>query len=144
MKFRYLKDPLFVVCVFLYFLNRLLIKHFMQAGFFHDHLNDLICIPFWVPIMIFTLRKLRLRRDEGPPRADEIIIPLIMWSAIFEIYLPRVSYFEWLATSDFTDIFWYAAGALMASVIWDSTYREPYQGKNYVRKPTVMRRIFNK
>jgi hypothetical protein len=123
MRFRYLADPLFVFCVVLYFANRFLIKRFVGGGFFHDHLNDLICIPFWVPIMVFLLRKVGLRKDDGPPRADEVLIPLVMWSAIFELYLPHVRYFERLATGDYTDILCYVTGAFAASLVWQVLYR---------------------
>jgi hypothetical protein len=123
MRFRYLRDPLFLFCLVLYFANRFVVKRFVPDGFVHDHLNDLICIPFWVPIMIFLLRKVGLRRDDGPPRAEEILVPLVMWSAIFELYLPHTRYFEGLATADHVDILWYTIGALAASVVWGITYR---------------------
>ncbi len=124
MRFRYLTAPLFLFCLVLYFLNRFLIKRFVPGGFFHDHLNDLICIPFWVPIMVLLLRKVGLRGNDDPPGADEILIPLVMWSAIFELYLPHVRHFERLATADPTDILFYTLGALAASVIWQVTYRD--------------------
>ena len=123
MRFRYLADPLFRGCVVLYFVNRFLIRRLVSGGFFHDHLNDLICIPFWVPIMVFALRKLGLRNDDGPPRSDEILVPLLVWSAVFELYLPHVRYFERLAVSDYVDILYYAIGALAASVFWGVKYR---------------------
>jgi hypothetical protein len=124
MKFRYLRDPLFLVCFVLYFVNRFLIKRLVPGGFFHDSFNDLICIPFWVPIMLFLMRKVGLRRGDAPPQVDEILLPLVMWSLLFEIYLPHVRYFEHLAVSDYMDILWYTIGALTASVIWDITYRD--------------------
>lgn len=124
MRFRYLTDPLFVGCVVLYFANRFLIKPLTAGGFFHDHLNDRICIPFWVPIMVFFLRRAGLRPDDVPPRAEEILVPLVMWSAIFELYVPRMRWFEHLATSDFADILYYTIGALLASVVWEITYRD--------------------
>jgi len=127
MRFRYLTDPLFLVCVVLYFVNRFVLKHVVAAGFLHDHLNDLICIPFWVPIMVFLMRKARLRGDDAPPQAEEILIPLVLWSAIFELYLPRVGLFRGLAVSDHVDILWYAVGALVASVVWGITYRDRKQ-----------------
>jgi len=133
MRFRYLADPLFVFCVVLYFVNRFLIKRFVGEGFFHNHLNDLICIPFWVPIMVFLLHKSGLRKDDGPPRADEILIPLVMWSAIFELYLPHVTYFEHLATADHVDILFYTLGALGASVVWQLVYRGQPQASTALR-----------
>jgi len=127
MRFRYLRDPLFLVCVALYFTNRFVLKHLVAGGFLHDHFNDLLCIPFWVPIMVFLMRKAGVRGDDAPPHAEEILIPLVMWSAIFELYLPRVGYFEGLAVADHTDILWYAIGALAASVVWGIVYRDRKQ-----------------
>ncbi len=89
MPFRYLRDPLFLACFIGYFLNRFVIKHLTHGGFFHDSFNDLICIPFWVPIMLWGMRRTKLRPDDAPPRGEEILIPLLMWSYVFEIYLPR-------------------------------------------------------
>jgi len=137
MRFRYLRDPLFVGSVIVYFVNRFLIKRLVVGGFVHDHLNDLICIPFWVPIMVFLLRRAGLRRDDDPPHADEILIPLVMWSAIFELYLPHVKYFERLALADYADIFYYALGALAASVFWQVWYerRRPAHPPRAARAP---------
>jgi hypothetical protein len=137
MRFRYLRDPLLVGCVIVYFVNRFLIKRLIVGGFFHEHLNDLICIPFWVPIMVFLLRRAGLRRDDDPPHADEILIPLVMWSVIFELYLPHVKYFERLAVSDYADIFYYALGALAASVFWQVWYesRRPAHPPRAARAP---------
>ena len=66
---------------------------------------------------------------DAPPHAEEILIPLAMWSAIFELYLPRVGFFQSLVVSDHSDIVWYAVGALVASVVWQITYRDrPHAG----------------
>ena len=118
MRFRYLKDPLFLFCFFLYFINRWILKPYFPNDFSRDSLNDVICIPFWVPIMLFLMRKVRLRKDDAPPRASEILIPLILWSWVFEDYLPFVPFFKRLATSDYMDIFSYTVGALVAAIFW--------------------------
>ena len=54
----------------------------------HDHLNDLICIPFWVPIMLWGQRRLGLAGVDRPPMASEILLPLFVWSWFFEMILP--------------------------------------------------------
>ncbi len=122
MHFRYLRDPLFLCCVALYFVNRFLLKHLVGSGFVHDHLNDLLCLPFWIPIMVFLMRQARLRPDDGPPRGAEILVPLVLWSAIFELWLPHVPSFSHLATADPVDVLYYALGGLLASVVWQVTY----------------------
>jgi hypothetical protein len=47
-RFGYLRDPLFLVCLVTYFVNRLVLKSVWKDGFVHEHFNDLICVPFWV------------------------------------------------------------------------------------------------
>jgi hypothetical protein len=117
-RFRYLWDPLFITCVLVYFVNRLVLKAVWETGFVHEHLNDLICIPFWVPVMVWVERHLGLRADDGPPEAMEVIIPLILWSWLFEIVLPRTELFGRYCVADHRDVFYYAAGALAAAVFW--------------------------
>jgi hypothetical protein len=116
--FRYLGDPLFLFCVGLYFVNRFIFKKIWLSGFAHEHLNDLICIPFWVPIMLFVQRRLGLRDGDDSPRPSEIIIPLIMWSWIFEVILPNTEWFRDYCVADYLDILSYTVGALGAAIIW--------------------------
>ena len=122
MRFRYLRDPLFLLCVATYFVNRLMFKSLWKDGFAHEHLNDLICIPFWVPIMLFAQRRLGLR-DDAPPRAGELVIPLVLWSWVFEILLPAIDGLGDRFVADHLDIVSYAVGALAAGVFWRWWYR---------------------
>jgi hypothetical protein len=124
MRFKYLADPLFLFCFTLYFVNRCVLKPHFHNAFLHDSLNDVICIPFWIPIMLFIMRKMRLRKDDAPPRGSEILIPLILWSWFFEAYLPFVPFFKHLATSDYQDILRYTEGALFAASFWNIWYRQ--------------------
>ena len=125
MRFRYLKDPFFLCCLVIYFANRWIVKPYFPNTFSRDYLNDLICLPFWVPIMLFFLRKVRLRNDDAPPALYEIIIPLICWSWIFEVWLPGTTFFRKLSFSDYRDIFCYSLGALIAGVFWQIYYARP-------------------
>lgn len=124
MKFRYLRDPLFLLCIVAYFVNRWVLKGIWPAGFFHEHLNDLICIPFWVPIMLFVLRTLGLRETDEAPRAHELLIPLVIWSWLFEIALPRNTFFARWCVSDHQDILFYSLGAFVAALFWRWSYKE--------------------
>jgi hypothetical protein len=124
MRFRYLSDRLFLCCVGLYVVNRWVLEVLFPRSFFSHHLNDLICIPFWVPIMLFLLRKLRLRPHDHPPLSYEILVPLITWAVIFEMWLPAVAAFRGLATPDHRDVLFYTLGALIAAVIWRKEYPE--------------------
>lgn len=119
----YLRDPLFVFCVILYFLNRLVAKPYLPNTFSQSYLNDVICIPFWVPIMLFVMRRIGWRRDDRPPASYEILIPLLIWSYVFESVAPYSERFRGLAFGDPTDIMCYASGALVAAVFWRAWYK---------------------
>jgi hypothetical protein len=99
-------------------------KPYFSNWFSRDYLNDVICIPFWVPIMLFMMKKIRLRSTDVPPTASEILIPLIIWSWVFEAWLPFTKTFKHLATSDYLDIFSYTVGAFFAAIFWKIWYRE--------------------
>jgi hypothetical protein len=124
-RFGYLRDPLFLACVLTYFVNRWVFKSIWPSGFVHSHLNDLICIPFWVPPMLWAQRRLGLRDTDGPPRAAEVVIPLALWSWVFEVYLPATGVLGDLCVSDHLDILYYAVGALGAAAFWAWWYRNP-------------------
>jgi len=118
MRFRYLRDPLFLACVVVYVVNRFVLKQVWADGFVHEHLNDLICIPFWVPVMLWGERRVGLRRHDGPPEAVEVVVPLVLWSVVFELVLPQTEWFGSYCVADYQDVLWYAAGALGSAVWW--------------------------
>ncbi len=132
MPFGYLRDPLFVACFVLYWLNRLVIKRVPHPDFFHNHFNDLICIPFLVPILLYAAKTLRLRRYDGPPRAHEVILPLVIWSVLFEIVFPQHAYWSQWVTGDPNDVLYYAIGAFGASWYWQ--YRYDKQSELHARR----------
>jgi hypothetical protein len=117
-RFLYVRDPLFLLCVVTYFVNRLVLKKVWDQGFFHDHLNDLICIPFWVPIMLYAQRRLGLRANDARPHLSELVIPLLVWSWVFEIILPATTLLGDRCVADHRDIVYYALGALVAGLFW--------------------------
>ena len=117
-RFRYCLDPLFFACLAAYWLNRIVIKPHTHATFPHAYLNDLICLPFWVPIMLALQRAARLRSHDAPPLPVEILIPLVLWSWAFEVWLPGSSLGRNWCTADPWDIVCYSLGALGAGVFW--------------------------
>lgn len=119
--FRYLRDGLFLSCLFLYLVNRWVLKTLVPNVLSQSYLNDLLCIPFWVPIMLFGMRASGLRRNDSPPAAHEILIPLLLWSLLFEFILPYWI-LENVAISDFNDVLCYTLGAFVAGVYWKFAY----------------------
>jgi hypothetical protein len=132
MRFRYLKDPLFLFCVSLYFVNRWVLKPYLPNEFSRSYLNDVICLPFWIPIMLFIMRRIGLRTGDAPPTAGELLIPLLMWSWVFEIYLPTVPFFEHLATADYLDILSYTLGGCLAAAFWGFWYGQWRHAKKWL------------
>ncbi|MCU0705338.1 MAG: hypothetical protein MUF18_15305 [Fimbriiglobus sp.] len=124
MPFRYLRDPLFLACVGVYLVNRLVLKRVWEMGFFHESLNDLICLPFWVPVMLWVMRKVKLRRHDGPPEVMEVVIPLVVWAWVFEVILPATDWFGRYCVADERDILWYAVGAAGGWAWWRWWYGE--------------------
>ena len=77
--------------------------------------------------MVWTMRVLRLRTHDSAPNLHEIIVPLLLWSVIFEIWLPGTELFHGLATADHRDILCYTLGALIAGVVWHTLYERGSQ-----------------
>lgn len=123
MPFAYLKDPLFLASVSAYFLNRCLEDLGFGTAFLESYLNDLVCVSFWVPIMLWGLRTLRLRRHDGPPEAFEIAIPVLVWAAAFEIVVPSLPAFRPYATADPGDVLCYCLGGFVSAIFWRRYYR---------------------
>lgn len=128
--FRYLRDPLFLACVALYFVNRFVFKRIWTGGFVHEHFNDLICIPFWVPIMLWAQHRLGLRPRNGPPMGFELLVPLLVWSWVFELILPATGILGAYCVSDYRDILWYAVGTFLASTFWRWWYAKGVTGSS--------------
>jgi lipid-A-disaccharide synthase-like uncharacterized protein len=97
------------------------LKPYVPNTFSQNYFNDLILIPFWVPIMLFGVRCLRLRGDE-PPKLHEVLIPLVMWSLLFEAVLPELAFFKGLSIADPVDVVCYVCGSLLAVVFWRAWY----------------------
>ena len=123
MRFRYLLDPLFLGCTALFLANKLLLRPHLHITFLSSHLNDVICIPLWVPVLVALMRITGMRRHDHPPEAHEILIPLLAWSWIFEVFLPQTEAFAGIATADPLDVLSYTVGAALAAAAWRWIYR---------------------
>jgi hypothetical protein len=113
----------------LYVLNRLVLKPLTAGeagtvhGFLHGHLNDVLCIPFCLPPLLFVEQKLGFRGHDGPPTRLEIAGSVAIWSAFFEWAAPRV--FLPVTVGDAGDVAAYAGGAIVAGLIWGSLRPAP-------------------
>ena len=129
-RFRYLRDPLFLAAVALYLLNRFAIKPYTgnSSDFFHRWANDLLCVPFWLPPILVTLRRFRLRDHDAPPTWPEIILLVVSWSFVFEMLVPSSPSLHQVfphAFSDLLDVLFYVVGGIAAGLIWRSGETPP-------------------
>jgi hypothetical protein len=92
--------------------------------FFSCYVNDLICVPFWLPIALFIQKSVRMRLHDHPPENHEILIHLAFISVMFEMVYPFTVEYEHVLISDPNDITFYALGALMASIFWKFYYEK--------------------
>src|SRR5437867_4318689 len=92
--FRYIRDPLFVVCTVLYVANRWLVKPRLAVGeaFFHGYLNDLLLIPCALPPMLLLHRYLSLRPHDSFPTRAEVMLHLVVWSLYCEWIGPVIQH----------------------------------------------------
>jgi ubiquinone/menaquinone biosynthesis C-methylase UbiE len=113
-RFRYVFDPLCLLCCLLYAVNRWLIKPHCHIEFFHSWFNDTLLIPCALPPLLLMQRWLGLRAHDRPPTAGEVAGHVIGWSVLFEWIGPHI-----LPTiGDPWDAVSYAVGGAVAYVWW--------------------------
>lgn len=113
--FGYARDPLCLLAIALYALNRWALKPHLSSGFMHDHFNDLLLIPAALPLVLWVQRKLNWRLHDAPPRWTEIVLHLGIWGVICEVAGPRIAAH---ATGDWRDLVAYTVGAALAGLWW--------------------------
>lgn len=125
MRFGYLKDPLFITFFCLYWVHRGVANLDCSTPFLRSYLNDLLCAGFWVPILVWATKQCRLRSHDGPPSAVEIVIPLLIWSVVFEAWPIVIDLLKVPSVADPNDILAYWFGAMVAAAFWRWHYRSP-------------------
>lgn len=91
-----------------------------ECVFFQDYFNDLICIPFWLPLVLFLHKSLGIRITDGAPTKFELIAHLVVWSIMFEVIGPKMNGVYWHTTADPWDVVAYTIGAGTAAILWGS------------------------
>ena len=122
-RFPYLRDPLFLAALLLFLVNRWVLEPGLGWRFLHAHLNDLICLPLFVPLILWSLRRLGWRADDAPPRPVEVLAPFVIFAVVFEAILPAWEPFRGRAHADPDDVTCYALGALGGCLWWRWRYR---------------------
>jgi hypothetical protein len=105
-----------------YALGRWVLKPEHLGGWFvHDYLNDVICLPLFLPIILGIQRRLRIRRHDLPPTLFEVAHNWVVFSVLFELILPRLRCFDSIA--DPWDAVAYLIGGIGACVWWNRRTR---------------------
>lgn len=115
MHFRYLRDPLFLLAVVLYLANRWWWKPEFGGSFLNGYFNDLLLIPAALPPILWLHARLGWRPLSAPPSIIEIASHLVLWTIIAEVFGPHL---KATSVADWADVAAYAAGALLALLIW--------------------------
>jgi hypothetical protein len=126
-RYKYLKDPLFLVCVAIYFANRFIVEPLTigRVNFFHCYVNDLICFPFWLPIILFLTRAVGLRGHDDAPDFYELSFYLLLWSYCFEFLGPLYGKYFNYPVADPWDVVCYTLGSMIAGIYWNYEIRRP-------------------
>ena len=114
-RFRYCRDPLFLIGCFAYALNRWVLKPNTTSAFLHGYFNDLWLIPCALPPILWLHRRLHLRADDNYPSVSEIALHLAFWSVLFEYIGPKIMPH---VVGDPLDVVAYTVGAVVAGVWW--------------------------
>jgi hypothetical protein len=120
--FAYFRDRLFLFSIAIYLVNKLVFKEIFSHGFCHAYVNDLICIPFTLPPILWGLRRLGLRIDDRPPSSWEIAGAALGFSLVFEVWLPMVPIQSRYIYADPWDVVSYAVGGGVAGLWWRYAY----------------------
>ena len=115
--FRYLADPICIASILLYCLGRWYLKpHHIGGWFVHDYLNDLLCLPLFLPIILRLQSLVRIRRHNLPPTLFEVLHNWAIFSILFEVILPRLPAYR--TTADPWNVVAYLTGGLLAYAFW--------------------------
>src|SRR4051812_26147609 len=88
-RFGYLADPVCIASLGFYAFGRFYLKpHHIGGVFVHDYLNDVLCLPLFLPMILKVQRLLGIRADDQPPRLWEILEHWFIFSIVFEVILP--------------------------------------------------------
>jgi hypothetical protein len=124
--FRYLADPACIVCLILYPINRYLLKpHHIGGWFTHGYLNDVMCLPLFVPMILYAQHIIGLRKGAAYPRVWEIFQNFVVFTIVFQGITPRLPRI-FTSAGDPWDILAYAAGGIVAGFYWSIAARREH------------------
>jgi hypothetical protein len=107
----------------LYPINRWYLKpHHIGGWFTHGYLNDVLCLPLFLPMILYVQRVFGVRRDDDYPGWWEILQHWVIFTVVFELILPTMPRL-FTHTQDPWNAVAYLAGGVIAGVFWRRTRR---------------------
>jgi hypothetical protein len=76
-----------------------------------------MCLPLFLPMILYGQRLIGLRRHDGFPRWWEILQHWVIFSIVFEVILPRMPN-VFRHTSDPWNVVAYLAVGILAGICW--------------------------
>jgi hypothetical protein len=137
--FGYIADPACVVSLVLYALNRYFLRpHHIGGSFTHGYFNDVLCLPLFVPMILYSQHLIGLRKHFGFPRPWEIFQNWLVFTVVFQVLIPRFPK-TFIAAGDPYDILAYLAGGIIAGFYWSSPHipRRPARGRSSACRDSV-------
>lgn len=121
-RFRYGLDPVCLTAAALYVANRFWWKRLCEDpdAFVHCYFGDVLCLPVCLPLVLWLQRRLGLRGHDAAPTWREVAGHWLWWSCCFEWLGPRLPSLAPGAVADPFDALAYAAGGLLAALLWRS------------------------
>ncbi|HEX5243833.1 MAG TPA: hypothetical protein VFW23_11275 [Tepidisphaeraceae bacterium] len=117
-KFHFFGDPICLASMIIYAVNRWYFKpHHIGGAFTQGYVNDLLCLPLFLPLILGVQRLIGLRKHDAPPRMWEVVQHAIIFSILFEVILPRYPR-QFHTTADPWDAVAYLVGGVCAWMGW--------------------------
>jgi hypothetical protein len=116
--FQYLGDPACYISLVIYAINRFELKpHHIGGWFTHGYLNDVLCLPLFVPMILYAQHLIGLRPHRRYPQVWEIFQNWAVFTVMFQVIIVRFPK-TYISAGDPWDILAYLAGGIIAGVYW--------------------------
>ena len=113
-----------VASLIVYPINRFYLKpHHIGGWFTHGYLNDVLCLPLFVPMILYVQYVLGVRKHRDFPRLWEVFQSFLAFTLVFQFITPRFPK-TFITAGDHYDIIAYFAGGLVACIYWSRVARE--------------------
>ncbi|RIJ37664.1 magnesium citrate secondary transporter [Pontibacter oryzae] len=115
-----IRQPYFLLCLALFMLNQLLEWQQLYIRPLYSYLDDLLCLPLSLTIVLAAERAYFLNPAFILPKSH-ILLAIFLFSIVFELVLPFCS----LAyTADFLDVVAYGFGGILYAVLLNNPLQD--------------------